>query len=480
MTYTLPDLWDHVAPPKDPTKKVPTVLSSRVPRFQTPDESPIKDAVFLKSTQNSVPSIETRPYTPFPLIAEEEEEEVERDGVVDRIAMQATPLGGRATSQRRVMERFNPSSPSSPTAKPLSTPGKRDSTHAQSPSNAFGKGDKASATSLSIMSLSTHNSKPDNSQHSTQKGPGFRFSKTGPVPTQWAIPACLPDVTYKRVSLGDGPNSAVILPVDPEHAEEELTSLMAQLSLPNKNAKIARSWAQTQFVAEHDPSLYLSGSPKSYSRTSFASTTRTIDLPPQGNRREVEAKIPTVPMQDDELGTAVSQSSGVTKLAKDMMDSWRPPQIFSKKPEPAKSRSGHRPPSDWGMTLEEYNLEKNIANSVVFGNYSRDLDILNYYNHTALSRANTASESLNQSPDRKRASTAPSKKTGKYNEKLQVRSNRKVSHFITKNFLGKKITLKIAAFNFRTVRLVHCSDYYIDREEDSGFKADEGRRSARQ
>lgn len=74
------------------------------------------------------------------------------------------------------------------------------------------------------------------------KSPGFRFSKTGPVPTQWAIPACLPDVTYKRISLGNGPNSAVILPVDPENAEEELASLMIQLNLPQNDAKIGRSW----------------------------------------------------------------------------------------------------------------------------------------------------------------------------------------------------------------------------------------------
>ena len=221
MTYTLPDLWDHVAPPSDPTKKHVGFLDSKVPRFQESDESPIKKAVKFNSIKNCNPSIETRPYTPFPVLSEEEdeEEEVEPSTTLKKNEFQVTPLGGKAVSQQRLSKKSN------------------------SINRKFEQSSASFSKSNSILSLSSqskHVSTPK--EASETKGPGFRFSKTGPVPTQWAIPACLPDVTYKRVSLGSGPNSAVILPVDPENAEEELASLMLQLNLPQNEAKIGRSW----------------------------------------------------------------------------------------------------------------------------------------------------------------------------------------------------------------------------------------------
>ena len=203
-------------------------LDSKVPRFQENDESPIKKAFKLNSIKNCNPSIETRPYTPFPVLSEEEEEKDDEEEDIEpstrqkKSEFQVTPLGGKAVSQQRLTNKSNPINRKY-----------EQSTASFSKSNSI----------LSLSSQSKHISTPKEGTYSTEtKGPGFRFSKTGPVPTQWAIPACLPDVTYKRVSLGNGPNSAVILPVDPENAEEELASLMLQLNLPQNEAKIGRSW----------------------------------------------------------------------------------------------------------------------------------------------------------------------------------------------------------------------------------------------
>ena len=116
MTYTLPDLWNHVAPPDDSTKKYVGFLDSKVPRFQENDESPIKKAVKLNSIKNCNPSIETRPYTPFPILSEEdeekeqetEEEEVEPSTRQKKSEFQVTPLGGKAVSQQRLAGRSTP------------------------------------------------------------------------------------------------------------------------------------------------------------------------------------------------------------------------------------------------------------------------------------------------------------------------------------------------------------------------------------
>lgn len=196
MTYKLPDLWDHVAAPKNSKKKATTSIDRKVTRFhEHGEESSVKEAVKTHSLKKYIPSIDSRAYTPFPLLSEE------------KLHGGTTLFGDKAISQRNMID-----------------------------------------CSLSVHSkdvqFTSTSTTPSVSPQS--KAPGFHFSKSNSANTQWATPACLKDVTYKRVCVGIGPGSSFILPVHRENAEEELAALIVQLRLPQKEASISRSWLEHQ------------------------------------------------------------------------------------------------------------------------------------------------------------------------------------------------------------------------------------------
>jgi hypothetical protein len=101
MTYHLPDLWDHVAPTSSSARKTPTLFSSKVPRFTTDGDSPVILQMKEQSLQYSAPSIESRPFSPFPILPEEEDNSSSGE---DHFAL-ATSLGGRKISQGRLVSR---------------------------------------------------------------------------------------------------------------------------------------------------------------------------------------------------------------------------------------------------------------------------------------------------------------------------------------------------------------------------------------
>lgn len=447
MTYRLPDLWDHVAANDKTGRKVPSIFNSQVPRFSLDgEESPVKQAVKEHSLKSSVPSIETRPYTPFPQLLDE-------DFMIMMppmpVPIPVTTLGGTSMSQSRVQSRA-----ASPDQLGIGGGGsagdenyltKNIVTHPEIvvPWNPKGENDSLSLSNSHRSAVSGGQSL--HSSHSAGKGPGFRFSKTGPAPTQWAIPACLPDVTYKRVSLGAGPGNAVILPVNPDKAEEELANLMSQLSLPSNHAKVSKSWAQTQFVAEHDPSLHLVGSPPrgkqkaAESRNSYSS--RTIDTQRMGDSEpserlseEKEGLVRSSRLEGESL-----EGSNVSELAKNMIDDWKPPAIFSKKPHsPAKSQSSSS--RNWSLPGDNTFDDSAISNGLVYGDVSRDMEILDFYNRSAAAtrRASTANEAVR---GRRAATPHSAKSTSRvpFYDRMQIKSNRKVRllHFLPFVFVSK-------------------------------------------
>lgn len=140
-------------------------------------------------------------------------------------------------------------------------------------------------------------------------------------------------------------------------------------------------------------------------------------LPSPGNGRE---NISIFTDNTDELPRNSVENPG--NATRDMIDGWRPPQVFSKKMDKSRSHDdiARGQPTKWTISLDEHEREHSLSNGIVYGDYSRDLDILNYYNKLAMSQGD-------QSPKhRKRATTAPAPKTGRYNDRLQIRSNRKV------------------------------------------------------
>lgn len=286
------------------------------------------------------------------------------------------------------------------------------------------------------------------------RGPGFRFSKTGPVPTQWAIPACLPDVTYKRVSTGEGPGSAMILPVNHEKAEEDLAKLMVQMNLPNKDTKIARSWAQTQFLADHDPYLNLTGSQsrQSVSSSGMRSIEATRSSSPQSNiykqhldmnddntntniyRTQQQPPFETIQTFSDTIHDGSSSvggdDSGMSHLAKHMMDEWQPPAVFSKRPVTPKIHASivRAQPNDWTLVNHE-GQEKNLNNNNVYGDNNRDIAILNYYNQRAATADAANADKRHRQQQGRQLKSAPTKRDSKFYERLQSKSNRMVCNF---------------------------------------------------
>jgi len=254
-------------------------------------------------------------------------------------------------------------------------------------------------------------------------------------------------VTYKRVSTGEGPGTAVILPVDPEKAEEDLAKLMVQMNLPNKNTKISRSWAQTQFLAEHDPHLHLTGSPQPNSRQSYSSSgMRSIDTigPIRSNHNLLNGFPPFLNADDynkisheqvhtfsdtlhDGNSSMGGDDSGMSQLAKHMMDEWQPPAIFSKKPETPKMHAKivRAQPNNWALVAENEMQEKDSTNNIMLGDNNRDMEILNYYNQRAAT-ADAASTDNRHARHSRNLKSAPSKQDSKFYDRLLTKSNRSV------------------------------------------------------
>ena len=149
-------------------------------------------------------------------------------------------------------------------------------------------------------------------------------------------------------------------------------------------------------------------------------------LPNPGNGRE---NISIFTDNTDELPRSSLEILG--SATRDIIDGWRPPQVFSKKMDKSRSHDdiARAQPSKWTISLNEHEREHDLANGIVYGDYSRDLDILNYYNKLAMSQGDQS---------RKRATTAPAPKTGRYNDRLQIRSNRKVCMYVCNS---KKVSL---------------------------------------
>jgi len=182
-------------------------MDSKVTRFQVcSEESPLnKDPVKKNSLRKCIPPMDSGVLTTFPLHSDGKQ----HGGVKRNVdSLHTTPLCGKATFQKNIFE-------------------SKSSLTVQTKDAYFSPaGGSTSTSSLSPQS----------------KAPGFSFSKTSSAPTQWATPACSRDVTYKRVCVGVGPGSSLIVPVHAENIEEELASLILQLSLPQKVASIPPSW----------------------------------------------------------------------------------------------------------------------------------------------------------------------------------------------------------------------------------------------
>ena len=270
MTYKLPDLWEPFTSPKNRTKKQPLISTNNAKSANSRSSSE-HSLNGMSSLDNCILSIETdgtRPYTPFPADSSSQKE-AESDDSDDEKSSKTMLSNYHSTSSPYSTEKHNTSN--LPVAS-LFRYDKDKEASAGSPKSATSSSHSVSSSSSSsglplLHRLLQHPyARPfaheSHSIYSTRGSGGFSFGKAEPGPPQRDK---LPELAYKRVSLGDGPNSAVILPVHPGQTAKEVAALVAQLKVreANKPMRISSSWAQTQFVAEQDPTLHLDGFTKS-------------------------------------------------------------------------------------------------------------------------------------------------------------------------------------------------------------------------